>query len=117
MAKHLEQGKQAEALAAQFLIEKGYEIIKRNYRYKRAEVDIIVKKGIFLIFVEVKSLSNISYGMPEIKVNQHKITLVTQAADNYIYQINWQQQIRFDIISIIFSESEPQIMHFEDAFY
>ena len=44
MAKHLETGKKAEILAGIFLEEKGYEILARNYRYGRAEIDLIVKK-------------------------------------------------------------------------
>jgi putative endonuclease len=118
MAKHLETGKKAEALAAKYLEEKGYEIVFRNYRYGRAEVDLIVKKDIFLVFVEVKSLTNTKFGNPEISVNKNKVRLVTKAADNFVFHTNWQQQIRFDIISIIFkSETEFEITHFEDAFY
>jgi putative endonuclease len=118
MAKHLETGKRAEALAAKYLEEKGYEIVFRNYRYGRAEVDLIVKKDIFLVFVEVKSLTNTKFGNPEISVHKNKVRLVTKAADNFVFQTNWQQQIRFDIISIIFkTEDDFEITHFEDAFY
>jgi len=118
MAKHLETGKKAEILAGIFLEEKGYEIISRNYRHGRAEIDLIVKKGIFIIFVEVKSLTNVKFGNPEISVTKNKIKLVTKAAENFVYSTNWQQQIRFDIISIIFkSEENFEIKHFEDAFY
>jgi putative endonuclease len=118
MAKHLETGKKAEILAGIFLEEKGYEIIARNYRYGRAEIDLIVKKGIFVVFVEVKSLTNTKFGNPEISVNKNKVKLVTRAAGNFVYSSNWQQQIRFDIISIIFkSEEDFEITHFEDAFY
>ncbi len=118
MAKHLETGKKAEILAGIFLEEKGYEIIARNYRHGRGEIDLIVKKGIFIVFVEVKSLTNTKFGNPEISVTKNKIKLVTKAAGNFVYSINWQQQIRFDIISIIFkSEEDVEITHFEDAFY
>ncbi len=118
MAKHLETGKKAEILAGIFLEEKGYEIIARNYRYGHAEIDLIVKKGIFVVFVEVKSLTNTKFGNPEISVTKNKIKLVTRAAENFVYTTNWQQQIRFDIVSIIFkSEEDFEITHFEDAFY
>eukprot|EP01031_Cornospumella_fuschlensis_P043928 gene43928-53707_t len=75
MAEHLETGKKAEDIAANFLIEKGYQILHRNYRYGRAEIDLIVRKGIFLVFVEVKSLTNLKFGMPEIGVNRHKVAM------------------------------------------
>lgn len=118
MAKHLETGKKAEFLAGIFLEEKGYEIIARNYRFGRGEIDLIVKKDIFIVFVEVKSLTNIKFGNPEISVTKNKIKLVTKTAEHFVYSLNWQQQIRFDIIAIIFkSEEEVEISHFEDAFY
>ncbi len=118
MAKHLETGKQAEDLAAAYLADKGYEIVARNYRSGYAEIDLIVKKDIFLVFVEVKSLYNIRFGNPEINVTREKVKLVTRAAGNYVYYNNWHQQIRFDIVSIIFrTEADFDIMHFEDAFY
>ncbi|PWK28892.1 putative endonuclease [Arcicella aurantiaca] len=118
MAKHLETGKNGEDLATLFLEQKGYEILARNYRYGRAEIDIIVKKDIFLIFVEVKSLTNTKFGNPEINVTKNKVKLVTKAAGNFVYSTNWQQQIRFDIISVVFKPNqEPEIIHFEDAFY
>ena len=100
MAEHLETGKQAEDLAALYLTEKGYEIIARNHRYGHAEIDLIVKKGIFLVFVEVKARSNIKFGMPETAVSKLKVSLIKRAAEAYIYQIDWHQQIRFDIVSI-----------------
>lgn len=118
MAKHLDTGKQAEDLAAAYLADKGYEIVTRNYRSGHAEIDLIVKKDIFLIFVEVKSLYNIRFGNPEVNVTREKAKLVTRAAGNYVYRTDWHQQIRFDIISIIFrTEEDFDIMHFEDAFY
>jgi putative endonuclease len=120
MAKHLETGKHGEDVATKFLVENGYEIIERNYREGKAEIDIIAQKGIFLVFVEVKSLTNLTYGMPEDSVNKRKITLVMGAAETYIYKINWQKEIRFDIIAIVFDKitgKTLEIEHFQDAFY
>lgn|GEM_PF-160317 len=118
MAKHLETGKKAELLSGLFLEENGYEIIARNYRFGRGEIDLIAKKGIFIVFVEVKSLTNIKFGNPEISVTKNKIKLVTKTAEHFVSSLNWQQQIRFDIISVIFKrEKDFEITHFEDAFY
>jgi len=55
MAKHNEFGKQGEELAAQFLMEKGYEILERNWRNRHKEIDIIAKDGEELVIVEVKT--------------------------------------------------------------
>ena len=116
-AKHLETGKQGELEAAQFLVSKGYEIIAKNYRQSHAEIDLIVKKGIFLVFVEVKTRTNLQYGMPEQAVSSHKVNLITRAANHYIFDTDWQGQIRFDIVSVIFGKNGTEIAHFEDAFY
>lgn len=120
MPKHLETGKHGEDVATQFLVEKGYEIIERNYRAGKAEIDLIAQKGIFLVFIEVKSLTNLSFGMPEDAVTKRKAKLVMGAAETYIYKVNWQKEIRFDIIAIVFDKTSGQtleIEHFEDAFY
>ncbi|MFC0185215.1 putative endonuclease [Pseudarcicella hirudinis] len=117
MPKHLDTGKLGEDLAERFLLEKGYQIIKRNYFYEKAEIDLITLKDKFLVFVEVKSLHNTSFGMPEDSVNKRKIQLILKAAENYIFENDWKGEIRFDIISIIFKKGDFEIMHFEDAFY
>ena len=72
MSKNNELGLEGEKLATDFLKSKGYKIIENNYRYRRAEIDIIaVHKGT-LIFVEVKTRSNFNYGEPEHAVDEHK---------------------------------------------
>ena len=55
MAEHNELGKLGEELAVDFLIEKGYEILETNWRFQKAEVDIIAQKENILAVVEVKT--------------------------------------------------------------
>lgn len=62
MVKHLKQGQKAERLAVRYLANMGYLILEKNYRSGRAEVDIIGQIGIFLVFVEVKSLQKTFHG-------------------------------------------------------
>jgi putative endonuclease len=113
MAEHNVSGQKAEKKAALFLQEKGYEILERNYRYKRSEIDIIARKENTLVFVEVKYRSKNSYGNPEASVDEKKETQVLNGAENYIFEKDWNGEIRFDIISIL---SSHVIEHFEDAF-
>lgn len=116
--KHLQTGQKGEALAADLMISKGFEVLERNYRFRKAEIDLIVRKDTLLVFVEVKARSNLMYGMPEEFVSKHKIKLVTAAAEHYTYSNKWHHNIRFDIIAIIFyPNGTSDIMHFEDAFY
>ncbi len=109
-------GDEGEALAAAWLEQKDYEILEQNYRYKRAEIDLICLHKNTLIFIEVKSLRSLRFGLPEDRVNIHKITMVQEAAEHYIYAINWQNDIRFDILSIVLAVP-PEFHHIEDAFY
>jgi putative endonuclease len=113
----IKKGKEGETLAAEFLVNKGFEIIERNYRYKRAEIDLIVKKNNWLIFVEVKMRSSDAYGYPENFVDYKKVKNVTDGAEEYTYRKNWQGNVRFDVVSIREQRGEREIVHIEDAFY
>jgi putative endonuclease len=116
MAEHLETGKIGEEKAAAFLVENGYEIVERNYRHKHAEIDLIARKGKMLIFVEVKTRTNVSYGMPEASVDYTKAKLVMRVAEKYIFDKDWMFDVRFDVIAIIINNDKVKITHFEDAF-
>ncbi|MEN0016095.1 MAG: YraN family protein [Bacteroidota bacterium] len=117
ISKGPQWGQEAEALAADYLYEKGFRIIARNYRYRKAEIDIIACKENCLFFVEVKARSNLHYGYPESFVNGAKQVLIRAAAEHYIMRYNWQQAVRFDIISVRRAQGKLHIEHFEDAFY
>lgn len=117
MAEHLKTGIAGEDLATQYLEEKGYIVKERNYRFKRAEVDIIAQQNKLLVFVEVKTRRSNKFGYPETFVNTKKTDLFLLAADEYIYQTNWLHDIRFDIISIIKSGNLIEVHHIEDAFH
>lgn len=116
MAKHLKQGQQAERLASRYLMNMGYQILEKNYRSGRAEVDIIGQIGALLVFVEVKSLQKTFHGNPEDRIGEHKKHMIFQAANNYQIDKNWDQEIRFDAISVNFYPQAIKIEHFEDAF-
>ncbi|GAB4005979.1 YraN family protein [Spirosoma migulaei] len=116
MAQHNETGKQGEAEACRYLREQGYEIMFRNYRYQHAEVDLIAKRGKLLVFVEVKTRTNLSYGNPEEFVSYTKAKLVMKAAEQYIFANDWLHDIRFDIIAVTISGNELRVKHIEDAF-
>jgi putative endonuclease len=117
MALHNETGKKGEELAAKFLVEKGFLILEKNFRWKRYEIDLIVQKDKFLVFVEVKTKTNTSYGLPEADVTPRKAAQVVAAAEEYIYANNWKQEIRFDIIAIVLKPDSVEIEHIIDAFY
>ncbi len=116
MSKSKQSGQLGEQKAADYLKQNGWEILAMNYRHKRAEIDIIASNGKILLFVEVKTRSNLSYGQPEEFVDSSKAELIIVAADHFIREMDWKDQIRFDIISID-NTDHGKITHFEDAFY
>ena len=112
-----ELGKIGEDLAADYLIKKGYHILERNWRSGHKEIDIIALNddGI-LIIVEVKTRKSDDFGNPDIAVGITKQLMLIWAADAYVRYRNLDVDVRFDIISIVISDAEPEIEHIEDAF-
>lgn len=108
------KGKYGEDLAVSYLEESGFEILERNYRHSKSEIDIIaLLNNCLLVFVEVKIRNNQAFGPPESFVSPNQQRKILEAADEYIHGINWHKDIRFDIISIYKGET----LHFEDAFH
>jgi|ERR1700740_3004778 putative endonuclease len=118
MAKHLELGRQGETLAKQHLEKAGYEIMDENWVHGKAEIDLIAYKDKQIIFTEVKTRTGNGFGEPEDFVDLRKQKLLAEAADEYIYLMNHQGEVRFDIISILFNgSSNYTLKHIEDAFW
>ncbi|MDO6674345.1 YraN family protein [Tenacibaculum sp. 1_MG-2023] len=116
MAEHNELGKKGEQLAIDYLVKKGYTIVEKNYRFQKAEVDIIAKKEGTLAVVEVKTRSTAYFGNPQDFVNPKKIKLLVTAIDNYVTKNDLDVEIRFDVIAVIKQQNEFVIEHIEDAF-
>ena len=108
------RGKYGEDLAVSYLESRYYEIIERNYRYGRGEIDLIgIYQNQLLVFFEIKLRGNNEFGEPETFVTRNQEKLIMEAAEQYLLDINWHKDIRFDIIAI----SGEQIEHFQDAFH
>ena len=101
MQTHLETGKSGEDLAAVYLENKGYQVIERNWRSRRNEVDIIAVKKDTLHFVEVKTRSSLDFATPESKVKGPKLKHLKEAAEVYLLLHPEWKWIQFDILSII----------------
>jgi len=118
MSDKIKRGAQGEQMAAEYLIQNGYEIIARNYRHKRSEIDLIVQRDNWLIFVEVKTRTNVSFGHPEEAVDEAKVTKVMEGAEHYIFANDWKGPVRYDVIAITMRKNGAhEIKHIEDAFY
>ena len=116
MAIHNELGKLGEDIAVQYLTNKGYEILERNWRNIHKEIDIVAKDGEELVIVEVKTRQSDEHGEPDMSVTKRKQRMLIAAANAYISRFNMDVETRFDIVSIIYRDGEPVIDHIEDAF-
>lgn len=118
MSKHNEIGVNGEQIAADFLLNKGYNILHRNWRSGKKEVDIIASIGDMVIFVEVKARSGSKLIYPEEAVNKKKQTYLKEAAVAFMDENRGYINVRFDIISILFEGGNiKEIVHFEEAFH
>lgn len=116
MAIHNDLGNKGEQLAVNFLIKKGYTILETNYRFLKAEVDIIAIKSNTLAVVEVKTRTTAFFGNPQDFVNLKKIKLLIAATDHYVVEKDLDLEVRFDIIAIIHQNKTTTIDHLKDAF-
>jgi putative endonuclease len=117
MAQHNDLGNKGEKLAVDFLIANGYTILEKNYRFQKAEIDIIAQKKDVLAVVEVKTRSTDYFGNPQDFVNKKKIELLLKAINHYVDQKDLDLEIRFDIIAILIKGATTNIEHIEEAFY
>ena len=117
MAQHNELGKKGEQLAVDFLLKNNYDILERNYRFDKAEVDIIAQKDDIIAIIEVKTRSSIDFGNPQDFVKPKQIKNLVKAVDAYITENDLDVEARFDIVAIVKENSKFQIEHLENAFY
>lgn len=95
-------GRKGEDLAARYLIDKGYDIVARNYRTRYGELDIICRLKKTIIFVEVKTRTSQKYGLPQEAVTSKKIDHIRKAALMFLRSLDRPiEQIRFDVLSKI----------------
>lgn len=117
MAQHNELGKKGEQLAVDFLLKNGYDIIERNYRSGKAEVDIIAKQKDILAIIEVKTRSTTDFGNPQDFVKPKQIQRLVKAVNHYVNVNRLDVEVRFDIIAIVKKGKGFNIEHLENAFY
>lgn len=117
MAEHNDLGKMGEDEACAYLAGKGFNILERNWRHLKDEVDIIAVNDEYLVIAEVKTRRTLYFGEPQIFVTKKKQSFMIRAANAYIEKNNIDLETRFDILSVIISGEKVSIKHIEDAFY
>jgi putative endonuclease len=118
MAQHLDLGRKGESLAKAHLENTGYEILDENWTHGKLEIDLVAYKDKMMIFAEVKARTGNFFGEPEDFVDDRKQKLLVEAAGEYIYLMDHQGEVRFDIIAILFdNKNNYTLNHIEDAFW
>ena len=118
--KH-EDGIYHEEIALGYLLERGYRLIKRNFRFgKLGEIDLVMRHGAVYVFVEVKARRSHDFGLPEEAVTPAKRRKIRKVAEGFIYINNLTDyEARFDVIAIDYLTGEdgrPEIRHYVNAF-
>ena len=106
-----------EAAAADFLKKQGYDIIKQNWTFLKAELDIIASKDDKIIITEVKTRGEDHLIEPVKAITPKKQKQIVKAANAYITENDIGNEVRFDVITVVFNRNRPEIEHIQDAFY
>ena len=117
MALHNEIGKIGEEIALKFIKKQGYEVLEQNWRYKKFEIDLIAKDGETLVVIEVKTRKSDALGAPDVFVDKKKQRFLIKAINEYTHQKQLENEIRFDIISVLYDNNQEKVEHIKEAFY
>lgn len=110
-------GKSGEEAAAGFLKGKGYKILKKNFKTKLGEIDIVALDKDTLCFVEVKSRNSLRFGLPKEAVSVFKQRRICRAALSYLKENNnFDKKARFDVVSVTYFKDSPEFDLVQDAF-
>jgi putative endonuclease len=112
----LELGRWGEDRAKEHLLLSGYEILESNYRFKKAEIDLIARKENVIIAVEVKTRSGIIVGTPFHAITREKQRNLLLGINHYVQKFKEPIEVRMDAISVIKQGERINIVHLEDAF-
>jgi putative endonuclease len=112
-----ECGASGEALVAARLEAAGYQILARNVRVGRSEIDIVASRARLVVFCEVRTRSSSALIEPAESIDRAKIARIRQAAASWLraQKLNFTE-IRFDAASVVLEAPEPRITYYEEAF-
>jgi putative endonuclease len=117
-ADRSEKGRRAEALAAEWLVRRGFVVLDRNHAIRQGEVDLVCDDAGVLVFVEVRSRATETFGSPLETVDGKKGRRVVAAATHWAAGHDaLEREMRFDVVGVTFGEDgEPRFEHVRGAF-
>ena len=105
-----ELGNIGEEISTNYLEKCGYEVIERNYRCRQGEIDIIARDNDELVFIEVKTRSNLCFGRPREAVDGYKQNHIYKTARYYLYKNHLEKSyVRFDGIEIYLKKDKYKL--------
>lgn len=108
----MKYGKLGEDLACQYLEKQGYKILERNFEARQGEIDIIALDKNELVFIEVKTRTNINYGKPAEAVNNNKQKHLIKTVEYYLYSRKLENEfVRIDVIEIYLYHHKYKVNH------
>lgn len=110
-------GRDGEDLAGEIYRGAGFEIVARNFRADRVEIDLIARRGDLVVFCEVKTRGSDRWGVPAEAVDHRKQARIRRAAGAWLAHTNpGRVEVRFDVVSVIVRDGSPEITHLPGAF-
>ncbi|MCR6650627.1 MAG: YraN family protein [Cellvibrionaceae bacterium] len=111
-------GRSGEHSAEKFLCAKGMQLVARNYRCAQGEIDLVMRDGDTLVFVEVRRRASTAYGSPLETVSTAKQRKLTAAAQHFLLsqKIPTRQALRFDVIGIVSGGAKETVDWIANAF-
>lgn len=117
MAQHNITGGSGEKKAIKYLSALGYKMLETNWKFHKAEIDIIARDGDIIVVAEVKTRTGDYFAAPEDAVDRKKQKHLIKAADAYVKRNDIDMEVRFDIISVLVKNGKIKIEHIQNAFY
>ncbi len=118
---HRSWGEEHEEFALAFLLQKGYRLVRKNFRFGKAgEIDLVMRDDEVWVFVEVKARRSHTFGLPEDAVNEAKRKQLRRIAKGFVHVMELSEyEARFDVVAVDYatgSGGEPEIRHHVNAF-
>ena len=110
-------GKRGEKLAWDYLVERGYKILEKNYRCRIGEIDVVAKKGKRLAIIEIRTRTDHRFGSPEESVTPLKQRKLMRLAQWYLKEKKMDSPVSFDVLAITMKGPGTQELYLiENAF-
>ena len=115
MSRHIDTGKAGEAIAAQYMADKGYTILHKNWRHGRWDIDLVCVKDKVLHFIEIKTRTSTAFGNPEERVDRKKLRNMMDASEEFLETNPGWPRIQFDVLCITLGDV-PDYFLIEDVY-